>query len=723
MEIRSAPQLSTFLLQIVCDQNLNRPLSFSRLFFVVKNYQVQSQHHKETKRYSKLCNGKGLLSWLPQYQWRSSLPYDVVSGSTVAVMHIPQGMAYSILANCPPIFGLYMAFFPVIVYFFLGTSRHISLGSFAIVCLMTGRVVSIYTNDTVKGRHYSAKDVATSVTFMFPVELITIIVWVLLSKYSIDFEKHKVRSIGPVPTGLPTPRFPPVYLFKLVAVDGLIIMLISFTVSVSMSLMLADSFGYQIRFNQELLAHGASNLIGSVFSCPPISCSLSRSLIQKSTGGQSQIAALVSCCILLFLILWFAYLFEPLPLCILSSIIVVALTKVLLQVTVLPKLWRVSKLDAMVWLGTYITVVFVDIVYGLFIGVSLSLMCNFLLSMRPRVILLGRIPVGSSFENATSTYVYVGLEQELASEVPGIKIVQVSDSLTFATKDHVKEMIVKLSGISPDEILNKEKELIRNNVTSEEIAMKIKEMTTVEWKMGIGKVELEEANPHLRGGRVENHLGTPSPPVHPTEIRTWISPSSAVELNTTSALANYATEAVRCCAKKKSTLKRHNTRSQERYFITVRSNGKLTNYRSPPPSSVRESKPTTPKLNSETPLRCRLCHCAPERVPHVWGTTLSWCHLTMMDGCRAVTRKWLSNCLVTQTLEPGNGWFADPLRYDQLFTTVKTLTFLLWTSLKIGRQETRSLFKQEKGLQSIDKEGVEWTHTIRTVSRRIGAPK
>nr|CAD7194651.1 unnamed protein product [Timema douglasi] len=59
---------------------------------------------------------------------------------------------------------------------------------------------------------------------------------------------------------------------------------------------------------------------------------------------------------------------------------------------------------------------------------------------------------------------------------------------------------------------------------------------------GIGKVELEEVNPHLRGGRVENHLGKTTP-VHPTEIRTSISPSSAVELNTTSALANYATEA------------------------------------------------------------------------------------------------------------------------------------------------------------------------------------
>nr|CAD7258608.1 unnamed protein product [Timema shepardi] len=59
---------------------------------------------------------------------------------------------------------------------------------------------------------------------------------------------------------------------------------------------------------------------------------------------------------------------------------------------------------------------------------------------------------------------------------------------------------------------------------------------------GIGKDELEEVNPHLRGGGVKNHLGKTTPS-SPAEIRTSIFPSSAVELNTTSALANYATEA------------------------------------------------------------------------------------------------------------------------------------------------------------------------------------
>nr|CAD7414057.1 unnamed protein product [Timema poppensis] len=57
----------------------------------------------------------------------------------------------------------------------------------------------------------------------------------------------------------------------------------------------------------------------------------------------------------------------------------------------------------------------------------------------------------------------------------------------------------------------------------------------VQLKGRIGKVELEEVNPHLRGGRVENHLG--NPPVHLTEIRTSISPSSAVKLNTTNSLS------------------------------------------------------------------------------------------------------------------------------------------------------------------------------------------
>lgn len=92
-----------------------------------------------------------VLKWIPEYPVKKNLAGDIISGITVAVMSIPQGLAYGLLAGVAPIVGLYMAFFPVLIYFIFGTSRHISMGTFAVVSLMTAKIVGTYSDPALSG--------------------------------------------------------------------------------------------------------------------------------------------------------------------------------------------------------------------------------------------------------------------------------------------------------------------------------------------------------------------------------------------------------------------------------------------------------------------------------------------------------------------------------------------------------------------------------------------
>lgn len=62
------------------------------------------------------------------------------------------GLGYAMLANIPPIVGIYTAFFPVLIYFIFGTSRHNSMGTFAVISIMVGKTVSKYAHDSVAVR-------------------------------------------------------------------------------------------------------------------------------------------------------------------------------------------------------------------------------------------------------------------------------------------------------------------------------------------------------------------------------------------------------------------------------------------------------------------------------------------------------------------------------------------------------------------------------------------
>jgi MFS superfamily sulfate permease-like transporter len=53
-------------------------------------------------------------------------------------------MAYAVMIGLPPVHGLYVSFFNILVYMLLGTSRHLSTGTYAIVSLILANSVRSY---------------------------------------------------------------------------------------------------------------------------------------------------------------------------------------------------------------------------------------------------------------------------------------------------------------------------------------------------------------------------------------------------------------------------------------------------------------------------------------------------------------------------------------------------------------------------------------------------
>ena len=83
-----------------------------------------------------------ILQWLPNYK-RRWLKNDLFAGMTIGVILIPQGIAYAIIAGLPPIYGLYTAMIPQIVYAILGTSRQLAVGPAAMDSLIVAAGISV----------------------------------------------------------------------------------------------------------------------------------------------------------------------------------------------------------------------------------------------------------------------------------------------------------------------------------------------------------------------------------------------------------------------------------------------------------------------------------------------------------------------------------------------------------------------------------------------------
>uniref|UniRef100_A0A672YI88 Solute carrier family 26 member 6-like n=1 Tax=Sphaeramia orbicularis TaxID=375764 RepID=A0A672YI88_9TELE len=354
-----------------------------------------------------VLNWVPVLGWLPHYSIRENAIGDLIAGCSVGIMHLPQGlcMAYALLASLRPVFGLYTSLYPVLVYFIFGTSRHISLGTFAVISIMIGSVTERLAPDSnfivngtngtesvdIDERDARRVQIACTLTvltgifqFLLGVVRFGFVVTYLseplvrgyttgsachvsISQLKYVFGVKTARYAGPLsliytkvpelvvslvaisvlivvkeindcykqklPLPIPielivvkatsfticsfsrlkAPRAPDVTLFSHVIGDAFAVAIVGYAINISLGKTFALKHGYKVDSNQELVALGLSNTIGGFFQCYSVTSSLSRSLIQESTGGKTQVAGVISSVIVLITVLKIGALFEDLP--------------------------------------------------------------------------------------------------------------------------------------------------------------------------------------------------------------------------------------------------------------------------------------------------------------------------------------------------------------------------------------------------------------------------
>ena len=429
-----------------------------------------------------------ILEWLPNYN-SSRLKGDFIAGITVSIILIPQGIAYALIAGLPPIYGLYCALVPQLVYAIFGSSRQVAIGPVAMDSLIVatgvstlalagsdsyiaiaillafmvgsiqfllgvfrlGFIVNFLSKPVISGftsavaltiginqfRNLFGVDFVQSDQIQYVLEdiwfniidfnshttviglisvgviillrrinkkipnaLLVVVVGILTIRYFGD-EFSDVAIVKDIPSGLPSFSFPEMDISQMreLLPIALTLVMVGYleTISIGKSLE-AKQDEYKLRPNQELIALGLSNMLGSWFKAYPSTSSFSRSAINQESGATTGMASLVSVVMVLLTLLFLTPLFYHLPKTVLASIIIVAVFG-LVNIKEAIFLWKANNLDFWLLVITFFSTLLFGIEYGIMIGVGLSLIILIFRTSRPYVAELGKVPDSDFYRN------------------------------------------------------------------------------------------------------------------------------------------------------------------------------------------------------------------------------------------------------------------------------------------------------------------------------------
>jgi sulfate permease, SulP family len=258
---------------------------------------------------------------------------------------------------------------------------------------------------------------------------------VLLSTAAVaifNLNHRGVAVVGEIPAGLPQfaiPHFSFQDLSSLVAA-AVGISIVGYSDNVLTARAFATRHNYKIDANQELLALGLANLGNGLMQGFPISSSGSRTVIGDSVGSKSQLFSLVAMVAVIVVLLFLRPVLALFPKAALGAIVIYAATK-LIEIAEFIRLYRFRRSEFLLAIITTLAVLATDILVGVGIAVSLSVIELFSRVARPHDAVLGTVPDLAGLHDID--------DWEGAKTIPGLVIYRYDAPLCFANAENFKQ--------------------------------------------------------------------------------------------------------------------------------------------------------------------------------------------------------------------------------------------------------------------------------------------
>lgn len=272
----------------------------------------------------------------------------------------------------------------------------------------------------------------------FPAALAVVVLGVLLV-YFLGLQNLGVKIVGEVPSGLPKLGLPTVPLERLpdLAPVAITLALIAFMEAISVAKAIQEHHDdYEVNSNQELLALGAANIVGSLFQSYPTTGGFSRTAVNDQAGAKTGVAPLISALVVGLTLLFLTPLFYYLPKAVLAAIIMVAVFG-LIDFKYPKHLFKSSKDEFVLLIITFLVTISIGIKEGIITGVLLSLLIMVYRTSNPYMAVVGRIKDTSYYKDVLRFKNDIIIRDDILA-------IRLDSQLFFGNKDFFKKQLTKL---------------------------------------------------------------------------------------------------------------------------------------------------------------------------------------------------------------------------------------------------------------------------------------